>query len=282
MYEYEVNLSGNHASARVARLVGTAKRVLEIGCAAGSQTRVLQQLGCSVTAIELDAESAEIARPFCDILIVGNIESLDLSTALADARFDVVIFADVLEHLRDPAAALLKVKPYLLPTGYLVASIPNVAHASLVLELAQGRFEYRSRGLLDRTHIRFFTRQSVAQLFEETGYLIEVLDRVRIEPRHTEFGTALVSPGDEQVMNYILSRNAEALTYQFVVRAAAVTGGGTPLSEAMLAVQQRFREVEEAMSRQRTEITKLSSQLQWLESRWWYRAVTRLRRAIAR
>jgi len=282
LYDYEIDANDESASAKVIRLTGNGKRVLEVGCAAGSQTRVLKQNGCVVTAVEINADAAERARPFCDRLLLGDIESLDLGGAFAGSTFDVVIFGDVLEHLRDPLEVLVKVKPYLANGGYVVASIPNVTHASVVFELMQGRFEYRNIGLLDATHIRFFAKHGVMRLFEEAGYLVEHLDRVTIAPSATEFSTRAISANDQQALDYILSKNADASTYQFIVKALPETVGARPTGAAGLHAAAKIQQLEEVVEAQRRTISKLRSELDWTSKGGWHRAVRKFRSLFAR
>src|SRR5581483_8883767 len=109
-----------------------ARRVLEFGCAAGAcGARIRRERGAYVVGVELLPEPGE---------------------------FDAILFADVLEHLRDPEAVIERVKPYLAPGGVIVASIPNARNASVVTMLARGDWTYQEAGLMDRTHIHFFTR----------------------------------------------------------------------------------------------------------------------------
>src|SRR5918992_1179237 len=101
-----------------------------------------------------------------------DIEELVLEEVFPDQRFDVVVYGDVLEHLVDPEAVLLRTARILAPGGYVVASIPNVAHGSVRLSLMAGQFRYTDTGLLDRTHLRFFDEAGVEELFEGAGYAI--------------------------------------------------------------------------------------------------------------
>src|SRR5437879_432853 len=151
-------------------LVRPGARVLEFGCATGYMSEVLKtRLGCSVTGIELHPEAAELARRHCERVILGDAELLDFQEVLGNDRFDFILFADVLEHLREPGAVLRKIRPFLAEGGAILASIPNIAHASVRLSLLCGEFRYRDLGLLDNTHLRFFTRDSIQDLFEEAG-----------------------------------------------------------------------------------------------------------------
>lgn len=200
----------------VVGLVPPGGEVLEFGCATGHMSAVLKhRLGCRVTGVELSPEAAEAAREHCERVIIGDADSLDLPPVLGDRRFDAVIFADVLEHLREPGALLARIRPLLGEGGVVIASIPNVAHGSVRAALLRGEFRYRPLGLLDRTHLRFFTRDGVQDLFEATGYYVTHWLRRRRDVDATEIRVSLT----EEVRT-LLANDPEATTYQFVVRAA--------------------------------------------------------------
>src|SRR5439155_8955550 len=157
----------------VLSLIAPGTRVLEFGCASGYMSAVLRsRLGCLVTAIEVDPVAAALARRQADNVIEADVETLDYARAFGAERFDVLLFADVLEHLRDPQAVLRHARPLLAAGGVVVASIPNVAHGSVRVALLEGEFRYTPIGLLDDSHLRFFTRASVTSLFEDAGYVI--------------------------------------------------------------------------------------------------------------
>jgi len=225
-YEAEINLDVANAHTRVIGLVGRDKRVLELGCASGYMSRVLtERFGARVTGVELNEEMAAEARQHCAQVITGDLDTIDWSTTLGAERFDVVIAADVLEHTRHPAALLAALRPYLADGGYLVASVPNVAHGSVLVELLNGRFSYQPTGLLDDTHIRFFTRDSLYECLEQAGFTVTYLERVEIPPGETEFRTDL-SPFSEEVRALIESRD-EVNTYQFILTAHPASPGAT-------------------------------------------------------
>jgi 2-polyprenyl-3-methyl-5-hydroxy-6-metoxy-1,4-benzoquinol methylase len=102
--------------------------------------------------------------------------------------FDVIVFADVLEHLRQPDKVLLNLRKYLRADGFMVASLPNIARIDIRLKLILGRFDYGDSGILDKTHLKFFTLSSAKKLFTENGFMIERIDysgraaRFRIMP----------------------------------------------------------------------------------------------------
>jgi 2-polyprenyl-3-methyl-5-hydroxy-6-metoxy-1,4-benzoquinol methylase len=219
-YDADIDLSNrNNSHTLMVELVGGSKRVLDVGCATGFLARALAERGCTVSGLEFDAEAAEEARPHLEKLIIGDVETLDLAEAFADARFDVVVFGDVLEHLRDPLAALRNAHRVLADRGSIVASIPNVAHGSVRLALMAGRFDYQPLGLLDSTHIRFFTRASIEELFREAGM-------VPVDVRRTTagfFDTPVPVAESElpaEVVDAVVA-DPESATYQFVLRAVA-------------------------------------------------------------
>ena len=214
----EIELNGESSHAKLLKLVGTNKKVLEMGCATGYVSKMMKEkLNCYVTGIEIDPDAAKEAEKHCEKVIVGDIEEMDFSTTLGKERFDVITFGDVLEHLNDPSKILKALYPFLVDDGYILASIPNIAHISVALELLEGKFEYRSLGLLDDTHIRFFTKKSILSLFRKAGYEIVFWDRVIVRPEDTEFQTALESY-PYSLLSFFEAGN-ECLTYQFIVKA---------------------------------------------------------------
>jgi 2-polyprenyl-3-methyl-5-hydroxy-6-metoxy-1,4-benzoquinol methylase len=147
-------------------------RVLDVGCASGYLAARLAARGCTVTGVELDEAAAAAAAAHCERVITGDIESPETRGAIPGG-FDVVLLGDVLEHLVDPWEALAFVRSLLAPGGVVVTSIPNVAAWTVRLSLLRGSFEYTDMGLLDRTHLRFFTRATAHELVRRAGYEIE-------------------------------------------------------------------------------------------------------------
>ncbi len=213
-------------------LIPAGASILDVGGAAGDLEVLVRSRGCRSTVIEADPVDALKAAEVSDRVIVGNVETIDLGRHLADERFDVIVFADVLEHLREPLTALGRLKDFLRPGGRVLASIPNVAHGALRLSLLAGRWEYTPTGLLDRTHIRFFTRATIEQTFEAAGLRLDELRCIEINPFGTEIrlDRSAYPPG---LIEWV-EREPEALTYQFIVKATPVgactasgSGGGS-------------------------------------------------------
>ena len=217
---YDIDLGSDTTAKKVIELVGQDKRVLELGCATGHMSRVLVESGCSVVAIEIDAEAAAVASERCERVIVGDLEQLDLTYELEGDFFDVVLAADVLEHLKDPPPLLLSLRRFLRSDGYLVVSVPNVVHGSVRLAVLGGEFPYADLGILDRTHLRFYTRSTLEEMLGEGGFAIGELHRQKRELDGSEvpFDADKLPPG----LADSLGDDPEALTYQFVARARPV------------------------------------------------------------
>ena len=212
--EFQDDPASTHS--KIVSLVPPATRVLEFGCATGYMSEVLKnRLGCTVVGVEIDRDAAAIAEKHTERVIVGDAEKIDYAAELAGEEFDVVLFADVLEHLKEPGDVLRRVRPFVAENGVVIASIPNIAHASVRLALLGGEFRYREWGLLDDTHLRFFTRASIQDLFEETGYAVTHWMRQRLDVGETEIKVPQVP---EAVREWLAS-DPEATTYQFVLRA---------------------------------------------------------------
>jgi methionine biosynthesis protein MetW len=158
------------AHGRIVSLAASAKRVLDVGCATGAMGEFLaRRFGCEVVGVEIDGKAAFEARRKGIEVHEADVEAVPLSRLLGGRLFDAVIFADVLEHLREPVSVLREARLLLAPSGRILVSFPNVAHASVRLSLLGGRFERTSAGICDATHLRFFTRESFEALCREAG-----------------------------------------------------------------------------------------------------------------
>lgn len=205
----------------VALIPESARKILDIGCGAGRLGEALKaRQPCEVIGIELDLAAAQAARGRLDQLLVGDVEHID--PAFPPACFDVIVCGDVLEHLRDPLRLLRRLRKWLKPSGRLIASIPNVRHHSVLRSLLDGNWTYEPAGLLDRDHLRFFTRREVEKLFHRAGFSIAAMQLVpgpgyddwvaRGRPAEVKIGRLHVAgmpPNDVE----------EFYTYQFLVSA---------------------------------------------------------------
>ncbi len=155
---------------------GVPRRVLEIGCAAGENLIFLKSRGSDFTVgVECSPEVAAFARTRgVDEVIIGDVEKVPLPYPLGS--FDLIIASHVLEHLSDPWAMLTKLKPLLASGGQLVGALPNVRHHSVVLPLlVSGTWRYQQSGIMDWTHLRFFSRKTVLALLKDSGFEVEAV-----------------------------------------------------------------------------------------------------------
>ena len=156
--------------------------ILEIGCASGmTGSELKKKAGIFVAGVELNSRAAAEARKVLDDVIEGNIEFLDLP--YKDKSFDCILFADVLEHLVDPLAVLKKTRKFLRSDGTVIASLPNVQYLGLIHHLIEGNWTYQDEGILDRTHLRFFTYREMEKLFNDAGYEIMKVDET-LDPQY--------------------------------------------------------------------------------------------------
>ncbi len=172
-YENASTDPGNVA-AKLSALIGRGAKVLDVGCGTGSISEVIQKMaGAVVLGVEPDKEraAAAAARGLC--VFQGYLTE---SLLREQGPFDVVVFSDVLEHLANPAEVVALAKQGLAPGGSVVASVPNVAHWFIRTDLLRGRFDYRDCGLMDATHLRWFTRKTIVRFFENLGFRITALD----------------------------------------------------------------------------------------------------------
>ena len=153
--------------------------LLDIGCGGGATGVLVKQKfpGTRVVGIEINPSAAEHARRHLDHVICAGIDDVDLARELPGETISTVLLLDVLEHLYDPWRALQRIHGWLTPGTRVIASVPNIRNLATLSDLAGGRFEYEPNGVLDITHVRFFTRSSLRDLFEQTGF-----DVRRLEP----------------------------------------------------------------------------------------------------
>lgn len=202
-----VGTYGDFERLEVAELVPPSRKVLDVGCHKGAFGAALALRGSEVWGIEPDQEAAAVAASRLRKVVVGKYpEDFHESES-----FDCIVFNDVLEHMVDPTAALIAARQHLSPRGYVVASIPNVRNIRVLWPLAmRGRWDYQDVGILDRTHLRFFTPTTMRELFEQHHYQVE-----RQVP-------IVISPRKQRVLRLLGRRVSEFLAPQFVMVARVV------------------------------------------------------------
>lgn len=162
--------------------------VLEFGPATGYMTKALNTLkGCKMYLVEIDEETGKVAGQFAEDVVIGDVEQYDWAVRYEGMKFDRILFADILEHLRQPDKLLQRCKDFLKPGGSMVLSVPNVAHNAIVIDLLKDNFEYHELGLLDKTHIHLFTKTTLERMLESVGLYPVYADATYAPVRDIEF-----------------------------------------------------------------------------------------------
>lgn len=252
-YDYAIDPNGNDTANKVLRLVANGSSVLELGTAAGVMTRELHRRNCRVTGIEFVPGMAEQAAQWCSAMHVADLEAFDLAGLEGIETIDYVLAADVLEHLRNPGAVLSRLKAAVGDQARLIVSVPNVTYAGLVASLSQGHFRYREKGLLDQTHLRFFSRASLEWMLLESGWIPLAWDAHRVSIEQSEFlADWLRVPAAQRD---VFAAQADADVYQFIVLA----GPATDASFAQRYAQSLEQLEGELQSEQRTHLARIAA-----------------------
>jgi SAM-dependent methyltransferase len=201
--------------------------VLDVGCGGGAAGRLIKRKfpGTRVIGIELNPRAAAYAKQFLDDVICASIDDVDLGANVGDVTIDTVLLLDVLEHLYDPWRALTRIRGWLQAGTRVLASVPNIRNLASLDDLAAGKWEYGPWGVLDITHVRFFTRSTLRRLFEETGYSIAHMEPLT-QPGWTDSHVIARRPGRLVTPNLSIAfRNQEDLedlyAFQYVIDARA-------------------------------------------------------------
>ncbi len=221
LYEREALALGQENSlSKLLTYIPYHASVLDVGCATGRLGEYLQKnTTCIVDGIEANTESARIAQGYYRTVYPINLEAED-AFSLIEHDYDVIVLADVLEHLRYPEQILQELATKLTPQGKFLISIPNVGHIGVMLQLLQGTFVYQQQGLLDKTHVRFFSQQNLTQFFADAQLKHwRLLDRVIVGTQGSEFNHSLLQ-GIAPTWLAIFAALPESNTYQFLLEAS--------------------------------------------------------------
>ncbi len=169
-YEFKPDRHSSHSM--IVRWLGEGRGrpLLDVGAADGLLARPLTAAGWRVTGLERDPAAAQSGARWCEHMIVAN---LDRAIPDLGGTYDAIVYGDVLEHLAEPLQVLTELNRFLAPGGFVLISLPNVAHFVIRLLLLAGRFDYLDRGILDHTHLRFFTERSLRALVADAGLVVE-------------------------------------------------------------------------------------------------------------
>ena len=209
----------NHPHKYAIDMIGTDRSVLEVGCWNGHVSRALVEVGNRVVGVDVDADELA-SNPHIER---GHVVDLDVErlSEIEQERFDVVMLGDVLEHLRRPDEVLRDLTPLLNDGGRFVISVPNVSHVDVRLHLLSGRWDYQDVGLLDRTHLRWFTRAGLRSLLDDAGLTATRVETVRHPIGASQLPLDDAYPAD--ALRYV-DADPDSTVYQFVVE--AVPGDG--------------------------------------------------------
>jgi O-antigen biosynthesis protein len=218
VYQTNVDpLRANNSHSIALQLIGRNKRVLEVGAAGGHVTKAIKDQDNYVVAVERDGRLAEGLHKVADQVIITDLDWIDLREKCGEKQYDVILAGDVLEHCVHPDLVLLQFHHLLSDEGYIVLSIPNIAHGDVRLSLLQGHFQYRETGLLDQTHIRFFTRDTLNAFLQKNGFEIVEIFGTTAELGTTEFGPVPIEvPG--AAVDFV-RQDRDSNIYQFVLKA---------------------------------------------------------------
>jgi GT2 family glycosyltransferase/2-polyprenyl-3-methyl-5-hydroxy-6-metoxy-1,4-benzoquinol methylase len=211
----------------LAALVAPGSRVLDLGTGSGALGRHLQEARrCRVDGVTLSAAERDEALAAYDRLEVLDLEDPAWAERFADRQYDVVVCADVLEHLREPERVLRACRRLLRPDGWLLVSVPNVAYAGMIVSLMHGDWTYGREGLLDRTHLRFYTRRSFTRLLDAEGWRVERVEPIELTWYYTEFWTPFDRLPPAVALYLLAQPDASAYQLVFAARRAETPAGG--------------------------------------------------------
>jgi SAM-dependent methyltransferase len=211
----------HHNAALLEQIPTTVQQIVEVGCSSGALAREYKKLnpGCRYVGVEISPVFADLARRHCDEVHVLDLENADDAT-VATFGADCWVFGDVLEHLRDPWSLLRKIRLTIPADGHVVACIPNAQHWSVQARLSCGLFRYEDMGLLDRTHLRWFTRITMLEMFEQAGFAVaDCQSLVFPEPPLREMVLPAIGMMARCLGTDAEQAVADAKVFQYVVRA---------------------------------------------------------------
>ncbi len=213
-------LEGDNPWSYTLKLVPEGSKVLDVGCGPGYVGGILKRLkNCTLYGIEINPFAAAIASQHYETVKMADVEKKPLDSICQGEKFDVILFLDIIEHLKDPEELLLSAKKILKDKGMIIVSVPNITYAGAVAEMIKGNFTYKPIGIQDETHLRHFSLSGIISLLEGTGFKIDRILRVVRRPEETEYRDAW----DElphNIRNFIEAHNPEFATYQFVIAAS--------------------------------------------------------------
>ena len=215
-YDTQLNTDTNTSDWKILQNIKSNSKVLEFGPAYGRMTKYMKEnLKCKVQIIENDPDAYKISKQYAEKGFHENINDFLWEKYCKKKLFDYIIFADVLEHLQDPILVLEKAVLLLKDDGCILISVPNIAHSAVIINLINNKFEYKNTGLLDKTHIKFFTYSSLMEMLDYCSLFPVIEDGTTCIPEYTEFKN---NYNDINGNTDILENRKYANIYQFVFK----------------------------------------------------------------
>lgn len=273
----------NYATTKIVGLVPKGARALDVGCSTGYLGEALmQRRDARVWGIELDESDAETARERgFEKVFVADLDTFAWEN-LEGNEFDAIVFADVLEHLKRPGDAIRGAAKYLAPDGLILASIPNIAHLSIRVELMEGGFTYEKLGLMDDTHLKYFTKKTIHEMFEAAGLHIQRLEATLYDLPEDRITERLRAVGLETTPEFWKRMNGdEARAYQYVVIAGRSAAEPRPVELPIKEVMEHARLVQE-LKRSTEYAATLRARLDYIEQLPLYRLASFIRHPLRR
>lgn len=256
--EYDPN-NKNTTWYKIVTMVPEGSSVLDVGCSTGTLGSVLKaEKKAKVTGIDINADDIAVASRVLDKAFVYDVDASPLDRKKF-TTYDVIIFADVLEHMKDASAVLERIKPLLKPEGRVVFSIPNMAHMYVRLQLLEGSFRYTETGLLDYTHLHFYDANEVNRIFADAGYTIKKYDSTTFDYPKELLRERLNNIGLTPNKSFFeLASKKDAVIFEYVGWAQQVqgvkkshharVGTSSPLNDVLSYVQ-RVKETEASVQK---------------------------------
>lgn len=217
-YHYDQFNQNQYESHRLAlSMVKPDSKVLDIGCATGYFAKELSKQDCETWGVDQDKMALKKASQYCKKVFATNLDDMK-PLPFPEKYFDYVLLLDVIEHLTHPEILMEEIKKYLKPGGRIVVSVPNIAHASIRWMLLLGNFQYSETGILDRTHVHFYTQKGILDAIKKFGFKV-----LRLSPTNGMCKVPLLYKITDRLptsWQYKIARKFPSLfSFQFVVLA---------------------------------------------------------------
>jgi SAM-dependent methyltransferase/glycosyltransferase involved in cell wall biosynthesis len=217
-YARVVKPGDEESLSKIAAKVSINSMVLDVGCSVGMLGRYLSlEKGCIVDGVDIDDQALQQCKQVYRKIACKNLEHDDLTDVFVQESYDFIVVADIVEHLVDPDRLFSQLKLLVKPHGSIIFSVPNIMHVAVALELLLGNFDYKQSGLLDSTHIRFYTYQSIVARLVNSGLYVWGIDTVRKEIEETEFGGLQNKLFPRNWLDALIDCRPDALVYQWII-----------------------------------------------------------------